>query len=145
MAAEQRTCAGLVDSSLLARTRQEAWQQSSARVQGWWKAHCRCDAVLVTSALKGHGVREVKDWMVDQLPEGPTLYPKKLVSEHPEKFFVAEIVREHVFQLYREEVPYCVQVCFCSNPFVVRGTSSNGTGRRCPTASRCASDQIPSL
>jgi len=29
------------------------------------------------------------------------------VSEHPERFFVGEIVREKIFQLYREEIPYC--------------------------------------
>lgn len=48
--------------------------------------------------------------MVSKLPLGPTLYPKELVSEHPEKFFVSEIVREHIFKLYNEEVPYAVQV-----------------------------------
>ena len=32
------------------------------------------------------------------------------MSEHPERFFVAEIIREKVFQMYREEVPYCTTV-----------------------------------
>lgn len=32
------------------------------------------------------------------------------VSEHPERFFVAEIIREKIFQQYREEVPYCTSV-----------------------------------
>ncbi len=33
------------------------------------------------------------------------------VSDHPERFFVGEIVREKIFQLYREEIPYCSTVC----------------------------------
>lgn len=34
-----------------------------------------------------------------------------IVSEHPERFFVAEIVREKIFMQYRDEVPYACQVC----------------------------------
>jgi GTP-binding protein Era len=33
-----------------------------------------------------------------------------MISEHPERFFVAEIIREKVFQQFREEVPYSTQV-----------------------------------
>jgi hypothetical protein len=34
-----------------------------------------------------------------------------IVSEHPERFFVAEIVREKIFLQYRQEIPYACQVC----------------------------------
>lgn len=78
-------------------------------VQVWWKRNCRCEAVMTMSALQGQGVPAVKDWMVEQLPEGPTLYPKRLVSQHPERFFISEIVREHVFRRYSQEIPYSVQ------------------------------------
>jgi GTPase len=60
--------------------------------------------------MKGVGVGTVKTWMQQQLPPGPSLYPKELVSEHPERFFVSEIIRERVFMLYEQEVPYSVQV-----------------------------------
>ena len=56
------------------------------------------------------GVQQVKDWIVTKLPEGPTLYPKGVVSEQPERFFVAELIREKVFLLYSQEIPYSVQV-----------------------------------
>ena len=65
---------------------------------------------MTMSALEGRGVSAVKDWMVEQLPEGPTLYPKRLVSQHPERFFISEIVREHVFRRYSQEIPYSIQV-----------------------------------
>lgn len=64
---------------------------------------------MSTSALEAWGVDEVKRWMLARLPEGPTLYPKAQVTEHPERFFVSEIVREHVFEQYDQEIPYAVQ------------------------------------
>ncbi|KAK9842092.1 hypothetical protein WJX81_008104 [Elliptochloris bilobata] len=66
--------------------------------------------VLPTSALTGRGVEAVRAWALSQLPEGPTLYPKDDVSEHPERFFVGEIIREKIFELYREEIPYATMV-----------------------------------
>ncbi|MEX0600799.1 MAG: KH domain-containing protein, partial [Rhodothermales bacterium] len=48
--------------------------------------------------------------IVDRLPAGPPFYPKEMISEHPERFFVAEIVREKIFEQYRQEIPYSVQV-----------------------------------
>lgn len=38
------------------------------------------------------------------------LISKDIVSEHPERFFVSEIVREKIFMQYRNEVPYACQV-----------------------------------
>lgn len=66
--------------------------------------------IFRTCAHTGKGVQEVKEWAVEQIPVGPSLYPKDLVSEHPERFFVAEIVREKVFLNYRNEIPYSIQV-----------------------------------
>lgn len=43
-------------------------------------------------------------------PQGPTLYPKDIVSEQPERFFVSELVREKIFTLYDQEIPYATQV-----------------------------------
>ena len=62
------------------------------------------------SALKGTNVKAVHNWMVANIPEGPTLYPKEQVAEQPEKFFVTEIIREQVFRMYDHEVPYSVTV-----------------------------------
>jgi GTP-binding protein Era len=68
------------------------------------------EEVVPTSALKSTGVDVLLDQITQHLPEGPPFYPKDQVSEHPERFFVAEIVREKVFQQFREEIPYSVQV-----------------------------------
>ncbi len=47
--------------------------------------------------------------MLDRVPEGPPYYPADQISEHPERFFLGEIVREAIFHLYRDEVPYSTQ------------------------------------
>ncbi|XP_030523693.1 GTPase ERA-like, chloroplastic isoform X3 [Rhodamnia argentea] len=76
----------------------------------WYEKFTDVDDVIPVSAKYGHGVEDVKDWILSKLPLGPAYYPKDIVSEHPERFFVAEIVREKIFMQYRNEVPYACQV-----------------------------------
>lgn len=68
------------------------------------------DEVVPTSALDGQNIDTLVDLVVDTLPEGPPFYPKEMISEHPERFFVAEIIREKAFQQYHQELPYSIQV-----------------------------------
>ncbi|KAI4381725.1 hypothetical protein MLD38_007773 [Melastoma candidum] len=76
----------------------------------WYEQFTEVDDVIPVSAKYGHGVEDVKDWILSKLPLGPAYYPKGIVSEHPERFFVAEIVREKIFMQFRNEVPYASQV-----------------------------------
>ena len=57
---------------------------------------------------QGAGLEAVRTWVAGKLPESPSLYPRDIVSELPERFFVAEIIRKHIFMQYRQEVPYGV-------------------------------------
>ncbi|CAK0742831.1 hypothetical protein CVIRNUC_001424 [Coccomyxa viridis] len=68
------------------------------------------ETVIPISAAKQRNVTAVEEWAVSHLPLGPALYPKDAVSEHPERFFVAEIIREKLFLSYGQEVPYCCSV-----------------------------------
>ena len=68
------------------------------------------EEIVPVSALKRFNLDRLLDLIVSKLPEGPPYYPKDQVSEHPEKFFVAELIREQVFRQLREEVPYATQV-----------------------------------
>lgn len=68
------------------------------------------DAVVPISATEETNLDVLLEEIVDRLPPGPPFYPKEMISEHPERFFVAEIVREKIFQQYRQEIPYSVQV-----------------------------------
>jgi GTP-binding protein Era len=66
--------------------------------------------VFPVSALAHVGTDAPKRWCVERLPLGPTLYPKETISEHPERFFIAEIIREKIFLQYQQEIPYSTQV-----------------------------------
>jgi GTP-binding protein Era len=74
---------------------------------------------FVISAKKGRGVAQVLERAATLLPVGRPLYPPDQVTEHPERFFVGELIREAVFEMFREEVPYSAEVeltSFRENP-----------------------------
>lgn len=64
------------------------------------------EAIVPISALKGTNLDALMGEIRMRLPVGPALYPAEMISEHPERFFVAEIIREKVFENFRQEVPY---------------------------------------
>ncbi|MGQ9707897.1 MAG: GTPase Era, partial [bacterium] len=66
--------------------------------------------IFMISALTGDGVDELKRAIVEHLPESQPLYPEDMLSERPERFFVAELIRETVFNRYGAEVPYSTTV-----------------------------------
>ncbi|MFZ2447142.1 MAG: GTPase Era [Syntrophobacteraceae bacterium] len=67
-------------------------------------------AVVPISALRGDGVPELMDEILSLLPDGPQYYPDEFVTDQPERFFVAELIREKIFRLAHQEVPYAVAV-----------------------------------
>lgn len=68
------------------------------------------ETVVPVSATKGFNLDTLRETILERMPEGPPFYPPDMVSEHPERFFVAEIIREKLFELYREEIPYSTAV-----------------------------------
>lgn len=66
--------------------------------------------VAPVSALTGEGTAELVEWLVAQLPEGPKYFPDEWVTDRPEEFLVAELIREQVFHHTQEEVPHSVTV-----------------------------------
>jgi len=68
------------------------------------------EEIIPISALEGDNLDLLMQEIDKRLPEGPPFYPPDMISEHPERFFVAEMVREKILQQYQEEIPYSVQV-----------------------------------
>ena len=60
------------------------------------------------SALSGEGVDTLVDAIIDRLPDGPPLYPDDMVTDVPEAFWVAELVREQLLGVVKEELPHSV-------------------------------------
>lgn len=68
------------------------------------------DQIFMVSALKGHGVQDIKTYWENTLPEGPWLFPEDQLSDLPEKLLAAEITREEVFHRLHDELPYAIWV-----------------------------------
>ncbi|MCL6637523.1 MAG: GTPase Era [Alicyclobacillus sp.] len=66
--------------------------------------------IIPVSAKDGTQLAELTQRLVEELPEGPKYYPDDMVTDHPEQFIIAEIVREKVLHLTREEIPHSVAV-----------------------------------
>ncbi|MGB7999123.1 MAG: GTPase Era, partial [Anaerobacillus sp.] len=66
--------------------------------------------IVPISALQGNNVNTLLEQVIDYLEEGPQYYPSDHVTDHPERFIVAELVREKVLHLTREEIPHSVTV-----------------------------------
>jgi len=67
-------------------------------------------ALIPVSALEGEGVEEILEEVKGLLPEGPRYYPEDYITDQPERFLVAELIRERIFHLLHHEVPYAVAV-----------------------------------
>jgi GTPase len=66
------------------------------------------DAYFPLSARTGKGVGALVDELVARMPEGPQYYPDDMVTDVPEAFWVAELVREQLLAVTREELPHSI-------------------------------------
>jgi len=65
-----------------------------------------CKEVITISALKGKGVQELLNRIVELLPEGEPFYAEDEISDLPTKFFVSEMIREKIYTFFEDEIPY---------------------------------------
>ena len=62
------------------------------------------------SAARGQGLDDLRKIIIDRLPEGPAYFPEDHVTDQPERFLAAELVREKVLRATRQEIPHSVSV-----------------------------------
>ncbi len=77
-----------------------------AEKEDFFKKQPYCREVISISALKKKGITELLDKILAYLPEGQPFYEGDDLSDLPTKFFVGEMIREKIFELYDQEVPY---------------------------------------
>jgi GTP-binding protein Era len=75
----------------------------------WTSLHTFADVIPI-SAKKREGLELLLDKVVAQLPEGQRYFPKNQLTDQPERFLAAEIIREKILLLTGEEVPYAAAV-----------------------------------
>jgi len=67
-------------------------------------------AIVPISAINQDGLTQLKSELSKWIPFSPPYYPPDILSDQPERFFVAEIIREKIFYLFQEEIPYSTEV-----------------------------------
>lgn len=72
----------------------------------FYEEQAYCKEVIVISALKKTGLDTLLERILHYLPEGHPFYEGDDLSDMPTKFFVSELIREKIFQLFQEELPY---------------------------------------
>ena len=76
------------------------------KAKEFFEVQSYCKSVAVISALKKKGVDELLALILAYLPEGAPFYEDDNLSDLPTKFFVGELIREKIFYLYQDEIPY---------------------------------------
>jgi GTP-binding protein Era len=66
--------------------------------------------IIPVSALRNDNLNAIVQTLIQYLPEHEAFYPLDIVSESPERFFVAEFIREQLFEKFSEEIPYSTAV-----------------------------------
>jgi len=75
-----------------------------------WSARHAFEAVVPVSALDGTQVEELIAAIVKTLPSGPPYFPEDTLTDATERFIAAELIREKIFRLTGEEIPYASAV-----------------------------------
>jgi GTPase len=76
--------------------------------------------IMLVSALNGWQVQVLLNRIIELLPEGEAFYGEDEISDLPTKFFVAEIIREKIYALFEDEIPY--QATVIVNEFKQKST-----------------------
>jgi small GTP-binding protein len=81
-----------------------------AELVSFWQRQLPRAEIITLSALNKTGVNTVRDRILTHLPKGPKYFPDDEVTTRDERFFASEIIRESLFSIYKDEVPYSCEV-----------------------------------
>ena len=76
----------------------------------FWSNEIENIETWVVSAKENFNIQNLKNRVIELLPEGPKYYPDDVWTDKNERFFVNEIIREKIFNIYSQEIPYISEV-----------------------------------
>ena len=76
----------------------------------FWSNEIENIETWVVSAKENFNIENLKNRVIELLPEGPKYYPDDIWTDKNERFFVNEIIREKIFNIYSQEIPYISEV-----------------------------------
>ena len=84
----------------------KATEEQLAVAVAFYEQQPYCKKVVTISALRKKGIEELLQSILSFLPDGVPFFEGDDISDLPTKFFVSEMIREKIFLLYEEEIPY---------------------------------------
>lgn len=75
-------------------------------VEDFFKQKSYCKQVIKISALQKQNLQQLINAILEYLPEGEPFYSEEDLSDLPTKFFVSEMIREKIYELFGDEIPY---------------------------------------
>jgi GTP-binding protein Era len=87
-----------------------AEKETLLQVIARWSARQAFAAIVPVSALDGTQIEELVGAIVKALPDGPRYFPEDTLTDATERFIAAELIREKIFRLTGEEIPYASAV-----------------------------------
>ncbi len=87
-----------------------ATPEQIATLIGKWNKLIPFKETIPLSALQKQNTDTLLKLILDNLPEGPVYYDKDQLTDRPERFFISEIIREKILQIYHQEIPYSCEV-----------------------------------
>lgn len=85
-------------------------QEKIDQLEKLWEEILPKAEIIAASGLHKYNTDRIFNRILELLPEGPPYYPKDSLTDRPERFFVAEIIREKIITSYRQEIPYSVEI-----------------------------------
>ena len=76
----------------------------------FWSNEIENIETWVVSAKENFNIENLKNRVIELLPKGPKYYPDDIWTDKNERFFVNEIIREKIFNIYSQEIPYVSEV-----------------------------------
>jgi GTP-binding protein Era len=97
-----------------------ASKEQLAKAESFFKGKRYAKEIVLISALTTDGIQDLLKKIISYLPEGEAFYAEDEISDLPTKFFVAEIIREKIYALFEDEIPY--QTTVVVNEFKQKST-----------------------
>ncbi|TAJ12819.1 GTPase Era [Marinilabiliaceae bacterium JC017] len=85
-------------------------QDKLDELMDFWKKELPKAEIFPMSALHNFNVTNLYDRIVELLPDSPPYFDKDTLTDKPERFFIAEIIREKILLHYQKEIPYSVEI-----------------------------------
>jgi GTPase len=84
----------------------KASPEKIGQVLAFFSQQAYCKEVIAVSALKGSNLDVLLKKVTELLPEGQPFFAADEMTDLPTRFFVGEMIREKIYELYEEEIPY---------------------------------------